>query len=343
MHFAQASQPQVKGHGRVLVRAYIMILKGDWPFLKVVCHFIRNWSGNAICWKCPAVLTGPRNMLMSNLDGVWRALTGQEPPWPADYPAAVERLPGFEHENMIEPDETHAFHLGSGRDLCATAIVILLTSGKFGPAGTRKSNCWRHLKGFCRTHRIGLVLKYFTIANLSWSRWQYPNLRCKASDVTAVLRWLASIAATPFSADPADVHMHEFPVMASMVWAANEFWHLGFVGNRFFTDAERELAHGFADLYLRSYIFLAAEALREGQLHWRIRPKFHLLIHIYLSVKSRPSGRNFHFNSVWMDEDFVGKIMRIMRRVHNRNLPRRTMQRYLLGLRGNLQPSVHRR
>ena len=114
-------------------------------------------------------------------------------------------------------------------------------------------------------------------------------------------------------------------LVATCVELAHHFMS-GICGGDDFLDAERQhyiqaCGHAFQVVYLT----LAGQNSNV----WRIRPKFHLLSHL-IAEGGRPSSRNPKENGTWMDEDWVKKISRILRRTHKKTSPQTVLQRYLL-------------
>lgn len=84
-------------------------------------------------------------------------------------------------------------------------------------------------------------------------------------------------------------------------------------------------------LFCDSYLRLAFEHVQSGSWLFRVRPKFHLVQHVF-SVP-RPSRVNVHrLYACWLDEDGNKKFMRVNRMVHKMTAPTRVLQRWLLAL-----------
>ncbi len=117
--------------GRTIVRAFVMAIKGDWPWLRTALKMPTSWSSDCMCWKCWAQLQGnPVGMHFGNgaflLPDSW-SFTMHGFPWDPDDPPALSELEGFEG-GMAEPDTLHSFFLGTGRDLVGAAIVFLVAA-----------------------------------------------------------------------------------------------------------------------------------------------------------------------------------------------------------------------
>ena len=74
------------------------------------------------------------------------------------------------------------------------------------------------------------------------------------------------------------------------------------------------------------------QAAHEQPQIWKIRPKWHLAHHLVLEAAMRPSHRNPSRDSTWMDEDFMRKVARVIKRKHKKTSALTTLQRYLMFL-----------
>ena len=145
-----------------------------------------------VCWKCKAtkgqddVQYCYTNM---SLGAPWRATFYSEDPW--DEQPGLAQTIGF-NIRMIQIDCLHAWHLGTGRDLCGGAIKYLVKRPGFFSGRTqdaRLAHASERLKEFCKQRGLRPSLRKLTKANVSWGGW-YPELRCKGFDTYLVLLWL---------------------------------------------------------------------------------------------------------------------------------------------------------
>jgi hypothetical protein len=306
-----------------------MCVKGDWAFLRTAFLLTNSWSSEAVCWMCDATkgAAGP-DMAITTLNGGWLDTMFENDPWVI--PPALSLLKGF-HIKMVAPDTLHVWHIGHGRDFLASVIVHLLETGAFGAGGVpfaiKEAN--RSLHAYVRANKLPQVKTPISRDSLTWHAGTYPELKIsKAAQVGVVHKWLAHLASSNFIADD---------MVATAVWASNELLETVVGGPNFLTTAAASWAHTCGMLYLFSYVRLATVALEARKTRWFVRPKFHMSHHIILSLNSRRSKRNPHLDAVWMDEDFVGKMMRLLRLIHPMRRSLRTLQRYLVGLNERLR------
>ena len=112
------------------------------------------------------------------------------------------------------------------------------------------------------------------------------------------------------------------------LWASNHCISLWSNTGRFLTGDERRDVREAGMLYLRSHVALAEKAITDEKRLYRIRPKLHLLHHLFV----RDGCANPHCYSTWMDEDALKHLMKTLRCTDRRTAEERLLQRWLLGL-----------
>ena len=87
-------------------------------------------------------------------------------------------------------------------------------------------------------------------------------------------------------------------------------------------------------IFCQVFLNNSAGAIRSHVLDWKVRPKFHMLLHL---CESSHGSLNASVYSTWMDEDWLKKVARTMRLTNVRTSQLRTMQRWLLSIPMNLE------
>ena len=97
---------------------------------------------------------------------------------------------------------------------------------------------------------------------------------------------------------------------------------------RHMTDEEHEEMSQAIENAMLAYNALADDALRKGIRRWKVLPKFNALTHSWCS-KTNP--RAVH---CYLDEDFVGRLKRIVNSVHGKGTgtSKRAMIKYKIGV-----------
>lgn len=118
-------------------------------------------------------------------------------------------------------------------------------------------------------------------------------------------------------------------VRACLCFSLSAFLSTLQTGARPFLNAQqRESSFTFGTTFSHAFQYLAAEAMKDGKLLWKYRPKYHYFLHLLDDLRS--SSLNMFFASNFLDEDH----MKVMRSVGSSCHPRtsRTMwaRRYIL-------------
>ena len=148
-----------------------------------------------VCYKCKATKgSDDVSWSYSNVseDAPWRATLYSEPPWPADITPSLAGVVGF-YPYMLSIDILHAFHLGVGRDLCASAIKILVMKRGYWRGRNQEARlqtATQRLKWFAKQHGYSVTMSKLSKTSLSWKNDCYPELKAKGFDTFVVLRWL---------------------------------------------------------------------------------------------------------------------------------------------------------
>lgn len=82
--------------------------------------------------------------------------------------------------------------------------------------------------------------------------------------------------------------------------------------------------------FLLSYVHLAHCAVAGDQAFFKCRPKLHCIDHICRNlVVSRENPR---YHEVWLEEDLLGRLSKVLKLTHDSGNGLRAMQRWVLGL-----------
>jgi hypothetical protein len=259
------------------------------------------------------------SMCYTNVAGDWIQTIGL-PGVPWNVEPALARLRGFELA-MASPDLLHVWHIGMGRDFLASVIVLLVSAGYFGRLGQWDA-ANRSLKIFSVTNKLQLKTE-ISRESLSYKKGEFPELHCKGNQTIIIHRWLQSLASDGFNG------LAGMAPVAQMVCDSAQFLALCMSGDHFLSEENARECLTCGVRFLASYVRANQEAAAKQQLLFFIRPKFHLFQHLVL-MSQRPSRRSAHLDSLWMDEDFVGKIMRILKVLHPNSADLRVLERYVL-------------
>ena len=151
-----------------------------------------------------------------------------------------------------------------------------------------------------------------------------PCLKAKARATCYVIEWLASVSALHTSSELKRQR-------ACLLWACDTLFRVFRDGNFKLSAGEVTLISHCRDVYCDAAHFLASSALAARNLKWHVLPKSHSLMEICLFVEQT------HCNPAvfwcWKEEDHVGKMCRVAKKVHKQTMNQSVALRYLDELR----------
>ena len=255
----------------------------------------------------------------------WVSTVGTLVPWRLN--PAYTMLDGF-RQGFIQADILHMFHLGTGRDLVGSTLVLMLRGRDYFEGSTieeRLATATSQLKSFCQLNRYPLKLHKLSKTKLHWSGATMPELRSSGFDTYVVLRWILQDLIPKFANNlPRD--------LCAAIWSADHCLSIMMNGGHNLTIAEQRNKEVFGDVFMRAYVRLAVTCIQNRQRIFRLRPKLHIWHHILKC--SPPSRTNPHKYATWMDEDSLKKLMRVHRVTDKRTAQERLLQRFILALPG---------
>eukprot|EP00439_Symbiodinium_sp_Y106_P028034 s7384_g3.t1 len=285
-----------------------------------------------ICWMCRAAkgldaATIPMAFTNINPDAAYWDTMFRDLPW--NYEPAYASLSGFKVQ-YIQPDLLHCWHLGTGRDLAASVIVYIVKrkaecAGIFAGSNIadRLADATVKLRAFARSRKLPLKMHKLSKSKLGMkTKLSYPEVKSSGYDTYVILEWLQDLCSRHSAVLPAD--------LCVAMWCATHLMSMLHAAGRYLTIDEERNKHHFGQLFLRAYISMAHECLQREERLFRLRPKFHLLCHIFRSAV--PSRTNVTRFSTWMDEDGLKRLMKVLRMTDGRTAPKRLLERFLLAV-----------
>ena len=340
-----------------LYRCALVGAKGDFEFQLEAGQFNRSYAnvGTAndkrCCWECSAGGPGVSFTDMSDTPA-WVQTIGVEPCWDVGVSPPFHIIP-FSHAGpdplMYRRDPFHMLKFGFGRDLAAGMIVHLTEMGYFDSEDggeslaipARLDRAWAVFRLWCIAEGKHPSLRRFTKENLKYAdRTKLPMLNAKGADTTLVLTWLVFYITLIYDSPRQQA---DRGLLGAMLQTAQGFLdYVGVMhGHGLFlrrSCANVMLRAGYR--FLRGYVYLAEESYSQGRAGgFNFRPKVHFFHHSLrdLELQLRDSDREwFMSHAVWnceANEDFIGRLARISRRVSSRTCTLRTLQRYLVKVR----------
>ena len=356
--YDEASEELAKDLSRCLLEGYthhgvtykmcVIGCKGDWPFLIRAGHLVRHFSrsikkvGNearaaGVCHLCKAGMQGIPAEECGFTDSKWlRSGPGPEP-W-LRRPPLLRHLPcrASHPGSFYEPDLWHAMHLGVGKAFASSTIIVSITSLPMFTQLTmerRWQACTEHYLNFCKASgRQGFVTK-ITPSLVSYNDstgavggWHKGNV------TTNMILWLQALLEEHDSPD-----LDRRLVLAKQAaQAMNEMMRFLYDSGAFLSRTEAAYISSRGLFFLRAYSQMALQSFNEGRPQlYPLVPKLHALDH--MMVRAHVQGQSVGYTcnllstACQQDEDLIGRVSRVSRRVSIRSVIHRTFQRYLAG------------
>ena len=339
-------------------------VKGDAPMLMRVGNFVRGFSrmgkDRGCCWECQAGEAG-HHFEDCRKHPDWESSLYTVRPYSEASP--LLRIPSQSiPERFFNRDPFHTFKQSIGCSFVSSSIVTLGELGYFA-AGPGESTAVEAMLqrsyndfGFWCKHewpgRVMNSLKQFTKDTFHWGRRDmFPAGRYKGSDTMLLVRWLQHCMIygfVSFQANPPS-RSGQSPVMSPL-----QEWHAPILekilnacggGLNFFQiihrngiwlsqEKTRDLKASAIGL-TSSFSALASTCQAQQMPRYHLVPSLHAMHHFYIDAKRflemRPRPKFSYSPGVLnceADEDFVGKVARLTRKVHALSTTQRTLERY---------------
>ena len=323
-------------------RFVVLGIKGDMPYLQKIGKLKRSWNTTikrgtqrapprGVCHLC---LAGTNAFAFEDTskDAPWISSIGCQPPWDV-VPGIVRLLPHDRSHagSFLRPDLWHCVHLGIGKAFIASTIQIALEVVPASNNDDRFQWLTEHYHRWCRSKKkssyVSKISAYLVShgdgpgATGNWS---------KGSLTTNLAHWIVAL----LSDLPVDQN-GLLPRCSESIKQLNNA--LSFLCNAPLFLERLECAYvcerGF--FFVQSYSALASTCYDLGRPHlFPLFPKLHAVFHTWLDLQDQFTIYNYGLNplcsSCQMDEDVIGRVSRVSRRVASRKVILRTLQRHLM-------------
>ncbi|CAE7801495.1 unnamed protein product [Symbiodinium sp. CCMP2592] len=297
---------------------------------------------------CPLCEAGTEGVSYTDVSDApeWLASMGTSVPWDTTPPLNLAPFSTTFPANLYKFDPFHVLKFGIFRDAVASTIVRLALMGYFDLSAEDYKNITDRLarayslyKLWCLAANKNPSLKGFTKANFNFEKMsKFAWVNAKGSEVTMLMQWLDFLVPS-FAAEPKQASDLVFLRAASQMIRGG----LDYIGVMHSHGIWLPLNCGKVQLqgglvFARGYAFLAQRCMEQGCTGYNLRPKLHYMMHLLVHLKAQIDN-----NAPWVlnealhlcenNEDFIGKLSRVSRRVHASQAALRTTQRYLVKVR----------
>ena len=327
----------------------VIAVKGDMKFhCETVCRFTRSYATlgqRANQLMCPFCHAGHEDFPMEEVDHepAWARTWLASRPWSADDVPELASLPYDSlgrQERMFKLDLFHLGKVGLSRHVVGSLVVSFARLGLFDSEGTshdinvRLDSAHGHFKLFCLQMRKSPGLRSFTPAFMNCKTQACsPWSNSKGSDTTLLLKWISFFTGLILATQPG--FQHEYLKTAKTVADSILEVHKICESHGLFLDKTcAQLLYVKLMTVAKGYHKLAKQILDLGMVGFSIVPKYHGIKHVAYEIRKtlRTSSRvlNPNFASCESNEDHVGKISSLARKVSTRTIGFRVIQRYFL-------------
>ena len=332
----------------VRLRFVFLGAKGDAEWHFEAGQFTRSYhntsskSHRAICPLCSAGTAG-----LSLSDGrdepAWAATMGTSDPWDALPPLNHAPYSSTFGASLYKFDPFHVLKFGVFRDAVGSILIRLALMTYFDCEGestaieSRLQRAFSLFSMWCLAERKFPAIKHFTKANLNFANFRcFPWLNAKGADITLVMMFLHFYLRVTLL-EPLKRSEDLIPLQAMLQLLEGGLTYIGVMHSHGLwltrACARLQLMAGFS--FYRGYLFMADFCTQAKVAGFRLRPKIHYFHHLLYEVQLQLSSNvEFVYSAAAylceQNEDFIGRISWVSRRVAARTSGLRTTQRYLV-------------
>ena len=315
-------------------------------------HRIGPVNPAMICHLCDA---GAQGLPYTDVSSApqWLSTLGASLPWESTPPLNEAPFSVSSPAFLYKLDPFHVLKFGIFRDACASTVIRLCfleyfdCEGELQNVPERLSRAFSFYKLWCLAEKKNPSLKGFTRMNMHYdNNHSFAWFNCKGSEVTLLMQWLDFQLLHFLENVKQESHRPELRAMHQMIRGGLNY--IGIMHSHALwlphCCARVKLEAGLT--FTRGYAYMANRFISLGISGYRLRPKLHYMMHLLLELKEQvDAGLPYALNTgMWLcesNEDFIGRISRLSRRVHASTTAVRCLQRYLVKVRLLLGRLLH--
>ena len=265
---------------------------------------------------------------------VWAPSRFSQRPWTRIPPTISIPFCRGAPEKMFKRDPFHCAKLGSYRDHAGSSIIWLCEAGYYGAGDipTKLQACHRVFQLFCCTIGQSPSLRSFSRSFFMYPRSsEYPWVNAKGSDVTLLLRFIC-VQCTGFLNALLHPTHDRYMMLIRDTSSAGIKFSAGLHAHGLWNQRNCSMVlHQHLRNFIVGYTTLAASCLNSDFNGWAMKPKIHLLKHGELEMHEwlRDGHEillNFNMHACEQNEDYVGRVCRLSRRLDSRRIGERVLR-----------------
>ena len=247
-------------------------------------------------------------------------------------------------ERVFRRDIFHNTKVGILRDFVGSSIMILCRLKYFHEVGQSNGReillerAYNHFHWFCKTTGRTAALRSFSAAFLNAPTWDsFAWASSKGSDTSHLLAWVQVLSAGLLNDPKSPQHVNLLRYINKTASSARAFLRIiyshGLWLNRCCAAAVYENVHNF----LQGYNACAFLSLNQFQFTaFGLKSKYHMVAHSKYDIFKALQDQNTEYVLnllIWgcdMNEDMIGKVCRLSRKVSSRLTSQRTLELILI-------------
>ena len=279
---------------------------------------------------------------------------GERPQWlqslHVDRPWSIARTPTLAKipydaaapERALKGDPFHIVKLGIARDLVPGIVLLLSRKGFFDYEDMPRNLPQRLARAhslfvmFCSASNLRPSLRSFTKENFHIKNYlSSPMMNCKGADSMILLKWLSWFLRLQLKQPQVQGYETILGTMRQTVEACQEMFQI-MHSHKLFLERDCATRLYFACMRLvRGYRLLAKQAISVNVRAFVLKPKLHALHHVAHQLKTELEGGQILIQSPQshaceINEDYIGRVARLSRRVNIRVCDLRIIERIFL-------------
>lgn len=332
-------------NGRIFHIA-VIASKGDLKWVAKIGKLTRGYENKStkkdVCC-CHQCLAGLPNLPAEDVSRspVWENTIHVERPWDEWDEPPLLQIPydSARPEWIYKQDVLHILRLGVLRDFTASTIFLWLRWGYFKTTGgipCELEVAHGHFSLWLRSTKQTAALRSFSKSLFNYkSKKSYVWSNTKGSDSTLLCKWI-STATVGFMFEETDPQRREvLSVILSTSRLATDWNDLLYSHGAFLTRSCGARLYEVGQGFVNGYKWLAAFAFNQSLCLYGLKPKLHFFKHLLLEIFHQlKRGDACILSPVLHDcsqnEDFIGRVCRVGRKVDSRVLTERTLEFYLI-------------
>ena len=317
--------------------------KGDAEWHWEAAQFTRSYhhsSTKSHLGICPHCSAGEEGLCFSDgaTEPAWAASIGASDPWNILPPLNRAPYSSTFKAGLYKFDPFHVLKFGVFRDACGSVMKYFDFQADDSTAREHRfERAFSKFRMWCLAERKFPAIKQFSKANVNFEPYRsFPWINAKGSDITLIMMFLEFMLRC-LLLEPLKSPGDEVPMKAMLQLLQGGLNYIGILHSHGIwlprSCAELQLWAGCR--FYRGYLYMASYCMEQRVAGFRLRPKIHyfhhLLYEVQLQLVSKPE---FVMSAaVYMceqNEDFIGRLSRVSRRVAAKTAGLRSTQRYLV-------------